>query len=482
MLVIKFKDFFYAIEKNHQLPATTPTLVKLNEKEKIDVKIGTNTNKFILELDNEEELIDLFCLNFNSMTTYFISPSQQNIPAKDLASVTESIISALDGVSTHLIKFPEASRSAGQIFTKNAQLLVDSLIIDSTTPLFGKEKIYAKDAKTMKFARPFSSDFLFNGQVISYLEIFSNLTQFKTFEKFAQKLFNNHLTPLVDKTIGVISGIIDVVHENTIINIPVNGQYISTSPISSAKVLNALQYSNYFSEDYTIKSLRLAVGGGNPQNAADYLSSIYGSQRLLIAVPPKIRITTQIAKNHLFKFNHGFANSLVYSGSFIKDSLKDINYSDHVQNVLRLAYSEEVETFENTILEKSVFVENLITLKLRDVNYIIDNYYFMLSKLNLDAIKYNESLIHLVNKKTKLTKLPEDSDVNIKLNIFIEIYDKNTNSDLKNIENGIITDIKRSIEQDFAKYMKNDHLNFESGFSKFLSNKINTVLFGVNNG
>lgn len=141
-----------------------------------------------------------------------------------------------------------------------------------------------------------------------------------------------------------------------------------------------------------------------------------------------------------------------------------------------------METFENTILEKSVFIENLIILKIRDVNYIIDNYYFMLSKLNVDAIKYNESLIHLVNKKTKLTTLPEDNDVNIKLNTFIELYNKNTNADFKNIENGIITDIKSSIEQDFAKYMKNDYLNFESGFSKFLSNKINTVLFGVNNG
>lgn len=482
MIVIKFKDFFDSIEKNHQLPATTPTSIKLNDKEKIDVKIGTNTNKFILELGSEDELIDLFCLNFNSMTTSFISPNNTNISPKDLASVTASIIASLDGVSTHLVKFPEASRAAGQVFSKNSQLSSNLFTIDSTTNLFGKEKIYAQNASTMKFARPFSSEFIFNGKIISYLEVFSQLDQFEIFEQFSQKLFSTHLTPLVNKSIEVIAGVIDVVHENTIINIPVNGQYISISPISSAKVLNALQYSNYFSEDYTIKNLRLAVGGANPQNAADYLSNISGSQRLLISVPPQIRITTQMAKNHLFKFNHGFAKSLVYAVSFIKDSLKDSNYSDHVQNILRLAYSEKVETFENTILEKSVFIENLIILKIRDVNYIIDNYYFMLSKLNVDAIKYNESLIHLVNKKTKLTTLPEDNDVNIKLNTFIGLYNKNTNADFKNIENGIITDIKSSIEQDFAKYMKNDYLNFESGFSKFLSNKINTVLFGVNNG
>lgn len=479
MLVIKFKDFFDAIEKNHQLPATTPTVIKLNEKEKIDVKIGTNTNKFILELADESELIDLFCLNFNSMTTAFITPTNFNISVQELAIVTESIVSSLDGVSTHLIKFPEASRSAGQLFAKNTKLDQDILMVDSTTEFFGKEKIYAQNASTMKFARPFSSDFLFNNKTISYLEVFSDLKKFPIFEKFAKNLFNNFLSTLIEKTTDVISGVIDIVHENTIINIPVNGQYISTSPIASAKILNALQYSNYYLDEHTIKHLRLAVGGANPQNAADYLSNISGSQKLLISVPPKISVTNQASKNYLFKFNHGFEKSLAYGGTFISESLKDNNYSEHINNIIRLAYSEDIKTFEKNILEKSIFVDNLISHKLKDINYVIDNYYFMLSKINVESIKYNENLIHLVNKRTKLTKLQEDSDVNIKLNSFITLYEKNTASDLKNIENGIVNDIRDSLEYDFAKHIKNENKCFESGFSKFLSIKINDLLFGV---
>jgi hypothetical protein len=479
MNVIKFKDFFETIEKNYQLPATVSASIKLNDKEKMDVKIGTNTNKFILELDDELDLIDLFCLNFNSMTNYFITPINLNISSKDLATVTESIVSSLDGVSTHLVKFPEASRAAGQLFSKNSKVNHGILAVDSTTDYFGKEKIYAQNASTMKFARPFSSEFLFNGKIISYLEVFSNLQSFPVFEQFAKKLFNNFLITVVDKSNDVISGVIDIVHENTIINIPVNGQYISTSPISSAKILNALQYSNYFLEDHTIKNLRLSVGGANPQNAADYLSNISGSQKLLISIPPQISITNQAAKNYLFKFNHGFEKSIVYSGGFIRDSLKDPDYVDHINNILRIAYSEKIENFEINILEKSIFIDNLINYKLKDINHVIDNYYFMLSKINAGSIKYNENLIHLVNIKTKLTKLPEDSDVNIKLNEFIVSYEKNTVTDLKNIENGIVQDIKNSIEYDFAKHIKNEHMCLETGFSKFLSGKIHTLLFGV---
>lgn len=479
MNVIKFKDFFETIEKNYQLPATVPASIKLNDKEKIDVKIGTNTNKFILELTDELDLIDLFCLNFNSMTTSFINPTSLSISTQELAAVTESIVSSLDGVSTHLVKFPEASRAAGQLFSKNSKVNHDILVVDSTTDFFGKEKIYAQNASTMKFARPFSSEFLFNGKIISYLEVFSNLQSFPVFEQFAKKLFNNFLITLVDKSNDVISGVIDITHENTIINIPVNGQYISTSPISSAKLLNALQYSNYFLEDHTIKNLRLSVGGANPQNAADYLSNISGSQKLLISVPPQISITNQAAKNYLFKFNHGFEKSIVYSGSFIRDSLKDPAYAEHINNILRLAYSEKIENFEINILEKSIFIDNLINYKLKDINHVIDNYYFMISKINADSIKYNENLIHLVNIKTKLTKLPEDSDVNIKLNEFIVKYEINTVTDLKNIENGIVQDIKNSIEYDFAKHIKNENMCLEFGFSKFLSDKINTLLFGV---
>ena len=479
MLVIKFKDFFDSINKNHQLPATTSTKIFISDKEKIDIKIGTNTNKFILNLENENDLIDLFCLNFNSMTDSFITPLNLNISSQKIAKVAESIICALDGVSTHLVKFPEASRAAGQVFKKNSDIVVNIFAVDSTMEYDGKEKIYAQNATTMKFARPFSSDFKFDGKIISYLDIFSDLHNFPIFEKFSQQLFGNFLLTLVEKVKSINSGIVDVAHENTIINIPVSGQYISTSPISSAKILNALQYSKYSSDGYKIKNLYLSVGGANPQNAADYLSNIGGRQRLLVSVPPKITVTNQEAKKHLYKFNYGFEKSLLSSVSFIEDSLKDLEYSNHINNILRLAYEEKIESFENNILEKSLFIDNLIAYKIKDLNYVIDNYYFMLNKVNIESVKYNANLIHLVNSKNKLIKFLDESDVNIKFNDFISNYEKNTPNDLKNIENCIINDVKSSIEYDFAKHAQCDNKLFEAGFSKLLNKRIKTILFGV---
>lgn len=449
-------------------------------------KIPDNTNKFILVLSNEDDLINLFNLFSNNAIKANTNPSFSFAFNDDqLADFYKNTLVAIDGLSTHSIKYPDSSNSA-QIYKEFNESFRLPNIIDSSD-IYGKSKIFSKSATYISYARIFSVEFSYREKIISFVEVFALLDNYPKFKKYVMDIMPDLAEIISEKCKMILNGFIEEEKINTIITLPVGNEYINIVPTCSTKVLRKVQEYRYFSdEDHFILKNLIAVGGTQPQNVSDYNMYIGGNQSVLQSKIPHISggFRKSLVKT-LLRFN--YKNSQNYFSNpndTIDEGIKSKNekYKKHCKNILSYSFKDSLSFEEKESINKSSFLKSIIKDTLNDIYMVCENIEFLANEFDFSKLSYNPYLMHfLVKFNVPYKHNPDDFIVDDKTTVYekniyelSKMVDKfNDYEDQEAVINDIVNEISKKIENGFlANKKKETILGITTDFTKELKDLI----------
>lgn len=463
---------------------------KNNKKEDstFKFKLPDNKNKFLLVIKDESELINLYNLYLNNMFKNKTCNSfSANLTTEEKYTATKNMQLALDGISTHLIKYPEASFSSGQVFVRLKEDNGFDKLLDSYD-FSGKEKLYSKSATIISASRPYSVDFEYKGkEIISFLDVFSKITEYPIFENYIRIYFEDYLEVLIDKCRSISDNFISMEYANTFITLPFEDEYLNIIPICSAKVLKKIQEYSFFNEnDYTLARKEISVGGANSLNASDYTMYVGGKQNVLTAKVPTLEsgLKQRISKA-LYSVSKNTSYNIIGNLKYTLKNVIDYENKENYDFMKSFFYNFNKKSLDQVVQKDLIF--RIVNVAFEKIKFLIENLEYSFDFFDYENLKRNDCFISfivnfdLIPTYKEISKVDVSNELSEKNKIILYNqcleYQKLSFMEKENINTDLINDIYVVLEKELSNILfKNEESNFSESFSVELKKIIKKVM------
>lgn len=362
----------------------TTTVYDTMKKKLPSLSSGSNKNIAVVKTKKEltQFLIYLINLSYqdkNGVDAKYYLEKVHAVEALNNVAFIKVQSSVAAKISTHNVKLSDPSADSVQIMAIEKEYENDSFVCGLNTPLL-KEMEFGGNAAIMKASNLLSTDFFFEGRVISVFKalVADDQTILTAINAIAGKDVVSTFKTIITEALSSKNSI-----SKLQLLVPTGQEeYVAISPVPSVGFSRMFgdKIYHFFNDQTELRTDVIVIGGSNPQNCGQFNSSIGGKHRTLKAVFPRFKkdkvtllIKAYEQRKTLVRFSAAGSHELVQMNTefmkqkkgfarcikfWVSDVMKDFSATCklHRAGTLEGVTAERLGDFERRLITRRLFL------------------------------------------------------------------------------------------------------------------------------